>query len=112
MARFSAYPLYFCCSLKNKTFLSNELYMQHPNPYSVRMYFQLFITVFIMFFHLQETSREARTIILTLAVCYHARIQERKQFEKDICSKFEPPISQSPISREKFVKEISRYVSV
>ena len=47
-------------------------------------------------------------MILTLAVCYHARIQEREKFEKEICSNFKPPISEEPISREKFVKEISK----
>ena len=62
------------------------------------------------FICLQETNREARSIILTLAVCYHARIQERKNFEQYICSKFKPPISEKPISKENFVKEISRYV--
>ena len=61
-----------------------------------------------MQYNLQETNRETRTMILTLAVCYHARIQERKKFEKEICSKFEPPISEAPISTEKFVKEISK----
>ena len=53
-----------------------------------------------------------RSIILTLAVCYHARIQERGNFEQEICKKFEAPISTQPISKEKFVKEISRYISI
>ena len=51
-------------------------------------------------------------MILTLAVCYHARIQERENFELEICKKFEAPVSTEPISKEKFVKEISRYIII
>ena len=49
-------------------------------------------------------------MILTLAVCYHARIQERGNFEEMICKRFETPIITEPISKEKFVQEISRYI--
>ena len=55
----------------------------------------------------QGTNRETRSIILTLAVCYHARIQERENFEKYICDKFNPSITE-----ERFREEISKYVCV
>ena len=59
----------------------------------------------LLFYVSQGTNRETRSIILTLAVCYHARIQERENFVQHICGKFEPPIS-----KEEFVEKISMYV--
>ena len=77
MARFSAYPLYFCCSLKNKSFLCNELCMQHPNPYSVRTYFQLFIAVFIVFSFTGDKQRSKNHNINTgsMLSCKNSRTQ-------------------------------------
>ena len=47
-------------------------------------------------------------MILTLAVCYHARIQEREKYRHYIGRMFKPPISKDSITEEKILKEILR----
>jgi len=43
---------------------------------------------------------------MTLAVCYHARIQARDQFEDRICKYFTAPMKE--IEKKTFKQEISR----
>jgi len=58
-------------------------------------------------------NRETRSMVMTLAVCYHARIQQREEFEITICAKFQkfaPLID--PIDQAKFQRQISRFMCV
>ena len=45
---------------------------------------------------------------MAVAVCYHARLQERNQFEEVIIKTFEPPYH-IPGGRKQFVEEIFMY---
>jgi len=45
-------------------------------------------------------------MIMTLAVCYHARIQARDEFEERICQYFTAPMKE--IDKKKFKQEVSR----
>ena len=46
---------------------------------------------------------------MAVAVCYHAKLQDRKQFEKVIVQSFQPPYH-IPGGRQQFVEEIFMYV--
>ena len=46
---------------------------------------------------------------MAVAVCYHARLQERTQFEEVIVQEFKPPYH-IPGGRRQFVEEIFMYV--
>jgi len=45
---------------------------------------------------------------MAVAVCYHARLQERNQYEEIIVKYFKPPYH-IPGGRKQFVKEIFMY---
>ena len=47
---------------------------------------------------------------MSVAVCYHARLQERNQFEEIIVKTFAPPYH-IPGGREQFVEEIFMYAN-
>ena len=46
---------------------------------------------------------------MAIAVCYHARLQERMEFEEIIVQKFKRPYD-VPGGRQRFVEEIFMYV--
>ena len=46
---------------------------------------------------------------MAVAVCYHARLQDRMQFEEEIVQQFKSP-HHIPGGRQQFVKEIFMYV--
>ena len=46
---------------------------------------------------------------MAVAVCYHARLQDRMQFEEEIVQKFKSPYD-IPGGRQQFVEEIFMYV--
>ena len=50
-----------------------------------------------------------RSLIMAVAVCYHARLQDRVQFEEEIVQKFKSPYH-IPGGRQQFVEEIFMYV--
>ena len=58
-------------------------------------------------------NRETRSMVMTLAVCYHARIQQREEFEITICAKFQKfaPLMDS-IDQAKFQRQISRFMCI
>ena len=58
-------------------------------------------------------NRETRSMVMTLAVCYHARIQQREEFEITICAKFQKfaPLMNS-IDQAKFQRQISRFMCI
>ncbi len=51
----------------------------------------------------------ARALVLSLSVCYHARLQDRKEYEDGVINSFTDPIS-LPNGAEQFRDEIRWYI--
>jgi len=58
----------------------------------------------------QSLNCETRSMIMTLAVCYHARIQKREKYEDHICPHFSQPIEK--VDKQRFQQEISRFAQL
>jgi len=71
---------------------------------------EVIVCVIYGIYTLQSVRCETRSMIMTLAVCYHARIQEREKFEDHICPYFGLPLEK--IDKTKFQQEISRFILI
>ena len=58
---------------------------------------------------MDKTDNLTRSLILALSVCYHARLQERAQYEKGVVSQFTAPLT-LPGKEKQFQMEIRRYM--
>ena len=60
-------------------------------------------------------GREAWALIMSLSVCYHARLQERKDYETEIVNQFKSPLDKMedgtrlPLTVAQFKAEIKWY---
>ena len=54
---------------------------------------------------MQQVDSVVRRLIMAVAVCYHARLQERDDFENSIVNEFLPPFV-IPEGRLQFINEI------
>ena len=63
------------------------------------------------FFHQEKQTTDAitRALILSLSVCYHARLQDREEYEEAVVSQFRPPLALTQ-GREQFCDEMRWYV--
>ncbi len=57
----------------------------------------------------QSPGRIARALVLSLSVCYHARLQDRREYEYGVINSFTGPIS-LPNGAEQFRDEIRWYI--
>ena len=63
------------------------------------------------FFHQgkQATDAITRALILSLSVCYHARLQDREEYEEAVVYQFRAPLA-LPQGKEQFCNEMRWYV--
>ena len=61
----------------------------------------------MVFIFMQPISAVTRALVLTLGVCYQARLRERKKFVKYVSAKFQLPCD-LPLGSERFEQEIDR----
>ena len=57
----------------------------------------------------QATDAITRALILSLSVCYHARLQDREEYEEAVVNQFRAPLA-LPLGREQFCDEMRWYV--
>ena len=59
------------------------------------------------FFHQEKQTTDAinRALILSLSVCYHARLQDREIYEEAVVKQFRPPLA-LPQGRQQFCDEM------
>ena len=56
-----------------------------------------------------DTAKDlTRSLVLALSVCYHARLQEREEFEEGVVSQFTAPLTLLG-KEQQFRMEIRRY---
>jgi len=63
-----------------------------------------------MTFQLQRCDRQTRALILSIAVCYYAKLQTRDDFERFISPLIIPYTTDDDDARKIFTKEIIRYL--
>lgn len=56
---------------------------------------------------MEKTDSLTRSLVLALGVCYHARLQERTDFEEGVVAKFTKPLA-LPGGAQQFRHEIKR----
>ena len=59
---------------------------------------------------MQECQAETRALILSLAVNYHARLTDKSNFEKEVCSQMQSPLQE--MEQKEFVDEIIRLLMI
>ena len=59
---------------------------------------------------MQSPDPVTRSLVLALGVCYHARLQDRRDFERRVAAEFSPPLT-LPGGEQQFRDEIRLYVS-
>ena len=78
--------------------------LKNQKNYKVSMLYR-FLNIFIFISVMQQVDSVVRSLIMAVAVCYHARLQERDDFENSIVNEFLPPFV-IPEGRQQFINEI------
>ena len=73
-------------------------------PYCIKLYEATYVRMSHYLF-IQPVDPVVRSLIMAVAVCYHARLQEREDFETSIVNEFLPPFV-VPEGKQQFVNEI------
>ena len=68
----------------------------------------MFCVVYYKYFNIQ--CKITRSLILTLAVCYDARLQVRQHYEREVVKKCSPPLKISSKEEDSFANELKWYV--